>query len=62
MKSPIGHSFDGKRALELRVLTGPNSSIGASGQMAGSEDRSGHTENSSKETVVLIWMLHLQVS
>ena len=40
-----GHSLDGKAASGLRGVTGPSSSMGTSGQMAGSENKSGPTEN-----------------
>lgn len=43
-----GHSLDGKPASGLRGVTGPSSSMGTSGQMAGSENKSGPTENTFK--------------
>lgn len=43
-----GHSLDGKPASGLRGATGPSSSMGTSGQEAGSENKSGPTENTFK--------------
>ena len=40
-----GHSLDGKPASGLRGVTGPSSSMGTSGQMAGSDNKSAPTEN-----------------
>ena len=43
-----GHSLDGKPASALRGVTGPSSSMGTSGQMAGSDNKSGPTEDTFK--------------
>ena len=43
-----GHTLDGKPASALRGVTGPSSSMGTSGQMAGSDNKSGPTENTFK--------------
>ena len=43
-----GHSLDGEPASGLRGVTGPSSSMGTSGQTAGSENKSGLTENTFK--------------
>lgn len=43
-----GHSLDGTPASGLRGVTGPSSSMGTSGQMAGSDNKSAPTEDTSK--------------
>ena len=43
-----GHSLDGKPASGLRGVTGPSSSMGTSGQSAGSDNKSAPTENTFK--------------
>ena len=43
-----GHSLDGTPASGLRGVTGPSSSMGTSGQMAGNDNKSAPTEDTSK--------------
>ena len=43
-----GHSLDGKPASGLRGVTGPSSSMGTAGDMAGDDNKSGPTENTFK--------------
>ena len=43
-----GHSLDGKPASGLRGVTGPSSSMGTSGQMAGSDNKSAPAEDNGE--------------